>query len=182
MQWHFCGGGILPGHVENTLALLTISGRWCVQDLPALEENEDTQMHLAMMLLREKSLGPTSPLWAKLQTLPEVRRPSILILTLVNGYSTAWSTDQVSFSRLYARSSFISMYVRVSSQRVPVCWGWSEDDRKMLAGTDLDVVVSRKLSRLRKEFDEHVARQMPGCSFDTYVETCTSVISHANPW
>jgi hypothetical protein len=52
----------------------------------------------------------------------------------------------------------------------------------MLAGTELEVVVSRKLSRLKKEFDEHVSRELADCSFDTYVQTCTSVISHANPW
>jgi hypothetical protein len=67
-------------------------------------------------------------------------------------------------------------------QNVPVCWGWPEEDHKLLAGTELELVVSRKLSRLRKEFDENVSREMADCSFEKYVQTCTSVISHANPW
>jgi len=105
------------------------------EELPALREGEDTQMNMAVKLVKEREKGPASDHWPKLQTLPET---------------------------------------------VPVCWGWPEADRALLKGTELCDVTSAKLARLKREWDEHASEH---CSeFEEYLNACTVVISHANPW
>ena len=100
-------------------------------------EEQDSQLHLAVRLLREQRKGPASQVWPKIETLPS---------------------------------------------GVPVCWAWNEEEREWLVGSELELVISRKLKRLREEFRDGVEPLGEGWTEAEYVDACATIISHANPW
>jgi len=100
-------------------------------------EEKDSQLHLALRLMREQRKGPASTVWSKIQTLPS---------------------------------------------GVPVCWAWTAEEREWLAGSELELVVRRKLDRLKSEFLDVVEPLGEGWTEAEYVDACATIISHANPW
>lgn len=100
-------------------------------------EDQDSQFHLAIRLLREQRKGSESELWPKIATLPG---------------------------------------------GVPVCWAWKKEEQEWLAGTELEIVMRRKLERLHTEFCDLVEPLGKGWSEAEYLDACATIISHANPW
>ena len=100
-------------------------------------EERDSQLHLAIRLLREQRKGSASNVWPKIATLPG---------------------------------------------GVPVCWAWKQDEIAWLAGTELEIVVRRKLERISTEFQESILPLEEGWTESEYLDACATVISHANPW
>lgn len=106
-------------------------------DCAGCSEDEDSQFHLAIRLLREQRRGSKSELWPKIATLPG---------------------------------------------GVPVCWAWKKDEQAWLAGTELEIVMRRKLERLHTEFCDLIQPLGEGWSEAEYLDACATIISHANPW
>lgn len=100
-------------------------------------EDQDSQLHLAIRLLREQRKGTESTVWPKIATLPG---------------------------------------------SVPVCWTWTDEERGWLGGSELEVVVRRKIERLHAEFCRDIQPLGEGWTEAEYIDACATIISHANPW